>query len=67
MKLLIFFVFTLICSTVTGQDASIQKIRLEAQRTIKKPVDTSNKLWKRGGLYGINISQGSLSLSLIHI
>ena len=61
MKQLIFFVFTFICSTVTAQDASIQKIRLETQRTIKKPTDTSNKIWKKGGLYGINISQGSLS------
>ena len=61
MKQLIFFLFTLICSTVTAQDASIQKIRLETQRTIKKPLDTSNKIWKKGGLYGINISQGSLS------
>ena len=61
MKQLIFFVFSFICSTVTAQDASIQKIRLETQRTIKKPTDTSNKIWKKGGLYGINISQGSLS------
>ena len=61
MKKWIFIASLFSFQLVNAQDASIQKIRLEAMRTIKKPVDTSNKTWKKGGLYGINISQGSLS------
>ncbi len=44
-----------------SQDATIKQLRIEAQRPIKKAEDTSQKKWRRGGMYGINISQGSLS------
>ncbi len=46
---------------VAAQDATIRKLRTDAQRVIKKTADTTQKAWKKGGLYGINISQGSLS------
>lgn len=46
---------------VVAQDAVIKKIRVEAERNIKKEADTSGKPWKKGGLYSINVSQGSLS------
>ncbi len=47
---------------VTAQDATIQKLKEESSKTIKKdPNDTTQKIWKKGGIYGINISQGSLS------
>jgi len=57
------FLMFLISLTVFSQDAIIKRLRTDAQRTIKKDkeADTTQKTWKRGGLYGINVSQGSLS------
>jgi hypothetical protein len=51
----------LMTGAATAQDATIRKLRLESERMIKKEADTSKRLWRKGGLYGINISQGSLS------
>lgn len=47
--------------TALAQDAVIKKLRIETERVIKKENDTSSKTWKTGGLYNINISQGSLN------
>jgi hypothetical protein len=44
-----------------AQDEVIRKLRIDAERSIKKEADTSSKPWKRGALIGLNISQGSLS------
>lgn len=45
-----------------AQDETVKKLRDDANRSIKKdPNDTTSKVWKKGGLYGINVSQGSLS------
>ena len=46
-----------------GQDLTVKILQTEAIRTIKKdPNDTSHKKnWKRGGLYSLNVAQGSLS------
>ncbi len=41
---------------------SIKALQAESNKTISKDAsDTSTKKWKKGGLYGINVSQGSLS------
>jgi hypothetical protein len=46
----------------SAQDKTVKDMRDATGRTIKKdPNDTVPKTWKKGGLYGINISQGSLS------
>ncbi|RYE48812.1 MAG: DUF3078 domain-containing protein, partial [Sphingobacteriales bacterium] len=43
-------------------DETVKGLRTESERAIKKdPADTTQKTWKKGGLYGLNISQGSLS------
>lgn len=47
--------------TAFTQDETVTKLKNETDRTIKKVEDTSAKLWRKGGVYGINISQGSLS------
>lgn len=47
--------------TAFTQDETVTKLKNETERTIKKVEDTSAKLWRKGGVYGINISQGSLS------
>lgn len=45
-----------------GQDQTVKELKSEAERSITKDdSDTTNKVWKKGGSYGLNISQGSLS------
>lgn len=45
-----------------AQDQSVKALQTESGKTINKdPADTIQKKWKTGGIYGINISQGSLS------
>ena len=45
-----------------AQDETVKELKKASEKTIKKdPNDTISKTWKKGGLYGINISQGSLS------
>lgn len=56
------FLFLLLSINCFGQDESIKTLKSDAQKQIKKdPADTSTKSWRRGGLYGLNISQGSLN------
>ena len=58
--LLVFAAGLTFCSS--AQDQSVKDLQSDAAKTIKKdPADTTQKTWKKGGLYGINISQGSLS------
>jgi hypothetical protein len=45
-----------------AQDETVKKLRDDTKKDIKKdPNDTTVKTWKKGGIYGINISQGSLN------
>ena len=53
-----------VCSSFFSysQDETVKKIRSESEKNIKKdPADTTNKTWKKGGLYSLNLSQGSLN------
>jgi hypothetical protein len=48
--------------SASGQDETIKALKSDTEKKIKKdPADTAAKTWKRGGIYGLNISQGSLS------
>lgn len=48
--------------SLLAQDESVKKIKAESSRAIKKdPADTIPSVWKKGGIYNINLSQGSLS------
>jgi len=54
--------FILLSLNSLTQDGSIKKLQSESSRTIKKdPADTIPQVWKKGGIYTINLSQGSLS------
>jgi len=54
--------FILLSLNSLTQDGSIKKLQSESLRTIKKdPADTIPQVWKKGGIYTINLSQGSLS------
>jgi hypothetical protein len=45
-----------------AQDESVKKLRKESEREIKHdPADTLPRTWRKGGIYGINISQGTLN------
>ena len=52
----------LIAAILQAQDKTVDKLKQDATRTIKKdPADTIPKIWKTGGLVGLNVSQTSLS------
>jgi len=44
-----------------AQDETIKKLSKDAKITITKPGDTVRKQWKRGGVYNLNLAQGSLN------
>src|SRR5215203_6923946 len=46
----------------SAQDETVKKLKSDASKDIKKdPADTIPQMWKRGGLYNLTLSQGSLS------
>ena len=57
----------LCCLLITGslhahaQDGSVKALRADAEKTIKKEEDTAHKTWKTGGMFSLNMNQGSLS------
>src|SRR5688572_32984144 len=59
---LIFTLLILISITSFSQDPTVKQLRAESDKTIKKdPADTIPKTWRKGGIYGLNISQASLN------
>jgi hypothetical protein len=54
--ILIFFFLV----NATAQDATVIGLQAESAKTIKKSEDTTKKLWRNGGLFSLNLSQGSL-------
>jgi hypothetical protein len=62
MKKLLLLTSILISFYANAQDETVKKLKTESDKTIKKdPADTANKLWRRGGLFNLNLSQGSLN------
>ena len=62
MKKFVSVLFILTSVAAAGQDQTVKNLQGESGKTIKKDAaDTTQKTWKKGGLCGINISQGSLS------
>ncbi len=58
----ILLVATLLAGMVAwAQDPTVKQLQAEASRNIKKVVDTTPHYWKKGGLFNLAISQGSLS------
>ena len=61
MKKCFVILFVFISKLVTAQDPTISTLKTEANRTITKTVpDTIKKVWIRGGIFNLNIAQGSL-------
>ena len=62
MKKILFLAGILISLIAGAQDETVKKMKAESGKTIKKEeTDTANKVWKKGGLFNLNLSQGSLS------
>ena len=59
----IFLLLALFTTTLIGnaQDETVKKLQKDAGTAIKKEEDTTQKIWRKGGLYSINLSQGSLN------
>ncbi len=61
-KLLLIIVAILSIISAPAQDETVKKLRSESERKISKdPDDTLPKVWRTGGMYSLNLSQGSLS------
>lgn len=57
--LLIFIAILQFCAS--AQDPTVKGLQAETGRSIKKEADTTSRFWRKGGLFNLNLSQGSLS------
>lgn len=61
-KRIFFYLLILLSLESKSQDATIKALKADAEKTITKDAkDTVNVPWKKGGLFNLNINQGSLS------
>lgn len=62
MKKILLLAITLYAMHSFAQDETVKKLRADTDRKITKdPNDTVPKAWRTGGLYSLNLAQGSLS------
>lgn len=61
MKRLLLLLFLFAGSHAMAQDETVQKLKADAERNIKKEEDTTGSIWRKGGLLNLNLSQGSLN------
>ncbi len=64
MKKIVFCILIsfLFAPFINAQDQEINGMKKDAERTFKKdPKDTTKKIWKTGGVFSLNLNQGSLS------
>lgn len=61
MKKFIALLSIFICLQVVAQEIPVKVLPKEIFRNVKKDNDTTKWTWKRGGLLGANLAQGSLS------
>ena len=48
--------------SLSAQDKTVQDLKKDANKSITKdPKDTTKKIWKLGGLFNLNVNQGTLS------
>ncbi len=61
-KILISYLFLLVTFSLTAQDPTVKDLKNEASKSVAKdPKDTTHKTWKLGGLFNLNINQGTQS------
>jgi hypothetical protein len=62
MKKLLFYANLVFASVVNAQDKTAQSLKDDSQKAIVKDAnDTIPKIWKTGGIFSLNLSQGSLN------
>lgn len=62
MKKIVLLLGLLVAMSAQAQDTTVQRLRKEAEKKAKKDAaDTIPQIWKKGGLYNLTLSQGSLS------
>jgi len=62
MKKILLLTAIIIGIYANAQDETVKKLKTDSDKSIKKDEsDTTDKLWKKGGLFNLNLSQGSLS------
>ncbi len=61
MKIIFTTIILFAFLNISAQDQTIKALQAESNKTIKKKVDTAIKLWRSGGIFSLNLSQGSLS------
>src|SRR6476620_149635 len=62
MKKMLLLCCLLYAGLLMAQDTTLKDLKKQTERTIKKDSsDTTNWVWKTGGLYTLTVSQGSLS------
>lgn len=60
MKIIFTSFLILLFLQISAQDKTVKGLQAETNKTIKKEEDTTKKLWRHGGLFSLNLSQGSL-------
>ncbi len=61
-NIIIGFLSLLIPFSLAAQDPTVKDLKNEASKSVKKnPGDTASKTWKLGGLFNLNINQGTQS------
>ncbi|HEY0039957.1 MAG TPA: DUF3078 domain-containing protein [Flavisolibacter sp.] len=60
-RILLLGSMTLVLSAAMAQDETVKSLKEESSKTIKKEADTTQRRWRRGGLYNLNLAQGSLT------
>ena len=63
MKRILFFSLLLIAFNISdAQDGAVKDLKKDSEKSIQKdPTDTIQKKWKTGGVFNLNINQGSQS------
>ncbi|HEY0355855.1 MAG TPA: DUF3078 domain-containing protein [Flavisolibacter sp.] len=61
MKKILVIALMALCIHAGAQDETVKKLKAEADKSIKKEEDTLQRTWRKGGIFNLNLSQGSLS------
>lgn len=60
MKIIFTAISLITYLNISAQDQTVKGLQAESNRSIKKVEDTSKSLWRKGGLFSLNLAQGSL-------
>jgi len=62
MNRFLLFLFLLFPLFLFSQDVTVKTLKSESTKTAAKDAaDTTTRIWKKGGIYSLNLSQGSLN------